>query len=224
MNTDVVLKVFLCIPIIVGAIMCFAGHKVMKTVLVILSFMVGAMLGVLIGVSANTVLGVISVIVFGVGLAVLAYNLYHIGIFVLIVFLTTVATYMICREIIISVLVGFLVGVLAVFLEKPVIIISTSFAGAGIILSSALYMAGFMLTDALVVSAVLWIVMALAGMVCQYFTTPDEVPEYTTAYRSFSEKKYPGMQRAYRNFCIMCGFEMNGSSDECPRCGFSYKS
>lgn len=224
MNTDAIIKVFACIPIIIGAVECFAGYKVMKTVLAILSFTIGAFLGVLIGVSTNTVLGVISVLVFGIGLAVLAYNLYHIGIFILIIFLTTVAVNMICREIIISILIGFLLGVLAVFLEKPVIIISTSFAGAGIMLSSALFMAGFRLQDILALSAVLWIVMALAGMVCQYFTTQDDASEYTTAYRSFSERKYPGMQRAYRNFCIMCGFEMNSSSEKCPRCGFSYKN
>lgn len=77
------------------------------------------------------------------------------------------------------------------------------------------------------IAAILWIPIAISGIAVQYITTKKS--KHEKKYRrlvnqttTFSERKYPGMQRAYRNFCIKCGCELFESTDRCPRCGYSY--
>lgn len=230
MELEVIKSLIACISLIIGAVECFAGFKIMKATLVIWGFIIGAALGVVIGVSSEFVsLGVISVIVLGIVLAILSYKLYLAGIFMITVFLTTAAVYIIDENILVSLLIAVFVGVLAIFFVKPVVIISTAFSGAGIIVSSAYLMMKLGMNPNPAITAIMWIPIALAGTLCQYVTTlkpksdkRKNVSGYGDSAMTFSERKYPGMQRAYRNFCIKCGCEMQGSNTKCPRCGFSF--
>lgn len=228
---DNIIRLFACISLVIGAVECFAGFKIMKTMLAIWGFFIGAMLGVVVGVVAeSTILGFILVLLFGVGLAILAYKLYLAGIFILTAFLTTIAFYVIFEHIAVALLLGIGVGVLAIFFVKPVVIISTAFSGAGIILSSAYLMMDLGMNANPVVTAILWIPIAFTGIAVQYITTRNTKADNMgvkplrspNPSRTFSERKYPGMQRAYRNFCIKCGYELQGTTNKCPRCGFSF--
>lgn len=227
-----IIRLFACISLIIGAIECFAGFKIMKAMLAVWGFFIGAVLGVLIGVAAeSTVLGAVLVIIFGAALAFLSYKLYLAGIFLLSAFLTAIAVYIMFENIYVALLLAIGVGVLAIFFVKPVVIVTTSISGAGIILSSAYLIMNLGMNGSTFVTVILWIPIALAGIAVQYVTTKkikDEPAGVGTSLRSanlsmtFSERKYPGMQRAYRNFCIKCGCELFGSTDKCPRCGYSY--
>lgn len=227
-----IIRLFACISLVIGAVECFAGFKIMKAMMAIWGLFIGAALGVVIGVLAdNTALGIIFVLLLGIGLAVLSFKLYLAGIFILSAFLTTIALYIMFENIFVALLFAIGVGVLAIFFVKPVVIITTSVSGAGIILSSAYLMMDLGLNASPVVTVVLWIPIALAGIAVQYITTKKIKGEklgVRAPLRSknpsmtFSEKKYPGMQRAYRNFCIKCGCELFGTTGECPRCGYSY--
>ena len=227
-----IIRLFACISLVIGAVECFAGFKIMKAMMAIWGLFIGAALGVVIGVLAdNTALGIIFVLLLGIGLAVLSFKLYLAGIFILSAFLTTIALYIMFENIFVALLFAIGVGVLAIFFVKPVVIITTSVSGAGIILSSAYLMMDLGLNASPVVTVVLWIPIALAGIAVQYITTKKIKGEklgVRAPLRSknpsmtFSEKKYPGMQRAYRNFCIKCGCELFGTTSECPRCGYSY--
>ncbi len=232
MDFDSIMRLFACISLVIGAVECFAGFKIMKAMMVIWGFFIGAIIGVVVGVTAkSTILGFIVVVAFGIGLAVLFYKLYLAGIFILTAFLTTIALYIMFENIIIALPFAVAVGVLAICFVKPVVIITTSISGAGTILSSAYLMMGLGLNANPIATTVLWIPMALAGIVVQHVTTQkvkDEKLDAKARLRvpdqslTFSEKKYPGMQRAYRNFCIKCGCELLGTPDKCPRCGYSY--
>lgn len=227
-----IIRLFACISLIIGAIECFAGFKIMKAMLAVWGFFIGAVLGVLIGVAAeSTVLGAVLVIIFGAALAFLSYKLYLAGIFLLSAFLTAIALYIMFENIYVALLLAIGVGVLAIFFVKPVVIVTTAISGAGIILSSAYLIMNLGMNGSTFVTVILWIPIALAGIAVQYVTTKkikDEPAGVGTSLRSsnpsmtFSERKYPGMQRAYRNFCIKCGCELFGSTDQCPRCGYSY--
>lgn len=229
---DNIIRLFACISLVIGAVECFAGFKIMKAMMAIWGFFIGAALGVVIGVLAeSTALGVILVIIFGVTLAVLSFKFYLAGIFILTAFLTTIALYIMFENIFIALLLAVGVGVLAMYFVKPVVIITTAVSGAGIILSSAYLMMDLGMNGSPVVTIILWIPIALAGIAVQYITTqkikgdklgvksPLRSPNPSM---TFSERKYPGMQRAYRNFCIKCGCELFGTTDKCPRCGYTY--
>ena len=239
---DTVIKLFACISVVIGAVECFAGFKTMKAMPAIWGVLVGAAIGVIIGAYTDIVaLGIIFVLVCGLGAAILFYKYYLVGIFILITFLTTIAFYVLCYNIIISLLIAILVGLLAVFFIKPVVIVSTSFAGAGIILSSAYLIMGVLTPEYMihgtgenappVITAILWALLMMAGVFCQYITISNTRSNSNGKERrsvsydptmTYSERRYPGMQRAYRNFCIKCGCELQGAYDKCPRCGFSF--
>ena len=225
-----IIRFFACISLVIGAVECFAGFKIMKTLLAIWGFFIGAMAGVAVGVATDsTGLGVAMVILFGVILAVLSYRLYLAGIFLLTASLAGVAVYIPTDSILPAVLVAVLVGGLSIYFVKPVVILTTAISGAGIIVASAYAMMDLGVNDNMVIMTILWVPIALIGIVIQLGTTKKmtgtTVRRYDDLYdpsRSFSERKYPGMQRAYRNFCIKCGCELLGDSDECPRCSFRY--
>lgn len=225
-----VMRIIASVSLVIGAIECFAGFKIMKAMLAIWGFFIGAVIGVVVGaIGESMALAVILAIFFGIGLAILAYRLYLAGVFILIAFLTTVAIYVIAENITIALLVGFGVGALAIFFVKPIVIISTAFSGAGMILSSAYLMMDLGINETPVITAILWIPIAISGMVVQYVTTQGSKKGkrvsnpngYSNPSMTFSERRYPGMQRAYRNFCIKCGCELQGIN-ECPRCGFTF--
>lgn len=232
MEFDNIIRLFACISLVIGAVECFAGFKIMKAMMAIWGFFIGAMLGVVIGVVAeSTALGVILVLLLGTGLAVLSFKLYLAGIFILTAFLTTIALYIMFENIFIALLLAIGVGVLAIYFVKPVVIITTAISGAGIILSSAYMMMDLGMNGSPVVTVILWIPIALAGIAVQYITTQKIKGEKlgvkaplrsANPSMTFSERKYPGMQRAYRNFCIKCGCELFGTTNKCPRCGYSY--
>lgn len=223
-----IIRLFACVSLVIGAVECFAGFKIMKAMMAIWGFFIGAMLGVVIGVLAeSTALGVILVIVFGTILAVLSFRFYLAGIFILTAFLTTIALYIMIENIFIALLLAAGVGVLAIYFVKPVVIITTAISGAGIIISSAYIMLMKDLNPEPVVTTLLWIPIALVGIAVQYITT-QKIKGNKLGVKSsnpsmtFSERKYPGMQRAYRNFCIKCGCELLGATGKCPRCGYTY--
>lgn len=227
-----IIRLFACISLIIGAVECFAGFKIMKAMMAIWGFFIGAMIGVVIGVvTESTALGVILVVIFGVALAILSFKLYLAGIFILTAFLTTVALYIMFENIFVALLFAVVVGILAIYFVKPVVIITTAISGAGIILSSAYMIMDLGLNGSPVVTVILWIPIALSGIAVQYITT-QKIRSNKLGMKAklkspnpsmtFSERKYPGMQRAYRNFCIKCGCELLGTTDKCPRCGYSY--
>lgn len=215
------LELFACIPLIIGAVECFAGFKIMKSMMAICGLLIGAVIGVAAGVFSDSILiGVIAIVLSGTILSVLSYKFYLAGVFILTSFLTFTATYMIFENVLASVLPAVIIGLLAICFVRPLVIAITAFSGAGIMLFSAYMVMGLEVNENSMITAILWIPIAVAGISCQYITT--QKTKKATTEETFSERKYPGMQRAYRNFCIECGCEMSGESAKCPRCGFNF--
>ncbi|MCH5185841.1 MAG: hypothetical protein J1F64_06925 [Oscillospiraceae bacterium] len=232
MVLDNIMKILLCVSLLVGAVECFAGFKTMKAMLAIWGFFIGAALGVVVGVISGSVApGVIFVILLGTGLAILAYNFYLAGVFMVMALFITAAVYIMCEDFLISLTFAVSVGIISLFFVKPAVIVSTSFSGAGIILSSAYLMMSQRLNANPVITGVLWMFIACAGVACQFITTKNMKPETNgliSPARSenpsiiLTERRYPGMQKAYRNFCIKCGCKLLDTSERCPQCGFGF--
>lgn len=227
-----IIRLFACVSLIIGAVECFAGFKIMKAMLSLWGFFTGAMLGVIVGVATgNTIFGVVLIVVLGVALAVLAFKLYLAGIFILTAFLTAVASYIISGNIFAALFFAVVVGTLAMCFVKPVVILTTAISGSGIIVSSAYLIMNLKMNGNSVATAILWLPITAAGIAVQYITTQktrgarsrhkDSLKSSDSSV-TFSERRYPGMQRAYRNFCIKCGCELFGTASKCPRCGYIY--
>lgn len=223
---DGAIKVLAVFTLIIGALECFAGFKIMKVMMSVWGFIIGATIGIVIGVVSESAGLAISLgLVFGIVLAILAYKLYLAGIFILTSTLTFATIYLVSKSVPVGVIIGLVVGVAAMFFVRIVVICSTAVSGAGMILSSAY---ALMELNADSIMIILWIPIALAGILCQFMTTSKTAAIASLKIfqdkrdgdtMTFSERRYPGMQRAYRNFCIKCGCEMSGS-EKCPRCGF----
>lgn len=231
-GVESMVRLLACVSLIIGAVECFAGFKIMKIMMAVWGFFIGAFVGVVIGLIADSMaMGVVMIIFIGLALAILSFKLYIAGIFIFTAFMSGVAVYLIFESFVVSAWIGIAIGVLAVFFVKPVVIVTTAISGAGSIVSSAYMMMNLGLDENRMTTTLLWIPIALAGIVVQFITTQKikgtnmGISTYMKSANpsmTFSERKYPGMQRAYRNFCIKCGCELFDGVSKCPRCGYSY--
>lgn len=219
---DAITFIFAGVFLIIGAVECFAGFKLMKSLIAIWGFLVGALLGTVIGDATNSVFfGIILVIAFGTALAIVAYKNYPIGVFILTVFLAGVAFYIMTYSKWIPILAAIGAGALVIYRLKPAIIVITAVSGAGIIIEAAhMMLSGG--RQAGIIVAILWIPIALSGIVIQFMTTRKKRKSQKNLTRqSFPTTEGKNDKKMIRTkFCIMCGYEFYGNERECPECGY----
>jgi len=226
-----IIRWFACLSMILGAIECFAGHKIMRLMIVVWGLFWGMFLGVVTGVKTDyALLGVLVFLLLTVGFVVLTRMKYKIALSVFIIFLSSVASYLMYKNIFFAILVGAVFGFLVWYYKKDVSIIVSAVSGAGIILVSAYLMMKVPFYDNPVITAILWVPIALVGIGCQYITLYISEREKKSKQKSRSGSsqknkrgdRQRGLQKAYRNFCIKCGHTMNADSGICPECGFDF--
>ena len=216
--------------ILIGAVECFAGFKTRKAMIAVWGFFLGAAIGVAVGIAfGSSAVSVCASLILGVGVAVLAYKFYLAGVFLLTGTLTYLAALLLSQSYIIAIAPAVAAGVLSVLFVRPVIIVSTSISGAAVLSVAAWMMIGMNPDNfhiPMVLIYVLMIIVAAAGVMCQFLTTSPSkrkvvgTPVKASKTLTFSERRYPGMQHAYRNFCIKCGNEIADQGTKCPKCGF----
>jgi len=187
---------FAIFSIIAGVIVCFRGYRIFKVVLGIAGFIAGAALFYHFGAhyTANMIVLVILAIFGGLIGASLSIAFYYIGLFLLgalagwqLGFLMATAIN-IEFVIIIPIIAAMITGILACFLQKPIIIISTALIGAWSVVTGGFHFFGagiiptdlfsdpFMLVDSLrntnPVVILAWIVLSIAGIIFQ-FSLPE---------------------------------------------------
>lgn len=174
----------------IGALQCFAGYKTFKSVIRLIAFFTCLLLGSLISFSkgASFPVSLIIGVVAGIICAIIAYKLYKVGVFVKAFIdgflvsaviglgmsnisnsnMASVGDLSAFQSILItSIIIGIIVGIVAVIFVKPVIIISSSFTG-GALCSAGLLLAAS-LPDNLV--AILTFVFFTLGIIVQIKTT-----------------------------------------------------
>ncbi len=237
MNSDsyyVIIYAVCVITLIFGVLKCFCGFKIMKISMSVGGFLIGALIGAATAIiSDNADISVFLAIVLGVLLAFLAYKLYLVGVFLLTFFWMSIAMYIFFESVPIALILAGVCGVLAVLFVRPTVIVSTAFSGAGVVMTVIRML--FMSSDPLdllrgttdaesVMLNLLWVVTAALGAWIQFVTTRGEklresIPKASGL--SAGERQYPGMQRAYRNFCIKCGCRLSEQTrSACPQCGY----
>ena len=230
---DVVFVIFAVLALIVGAAECFVGYKSVKELSPLAGYIAGASLGTLIGIFTDSILyGIIFFFVFGFITAVISYFLKSAGIILISGICTVVSVTLIFGNITAGVITGLVIVMFTMFFYKTGSVISTSFLGSAVIVYSAFYLVKFTIEgDILFFCILIWILIDLVGVICQLLTTMydnfdnrsiiDTISNYF-GYDAVLERKYPGFQRAYRNYCIKCGFEVSDLNGKCPRCGFDF--
>ena len=130
--------VFSIFSIIAGVIVCFWGYRIFKVVLGIAGFIAGAVLFYYFGAhyTANMIVLMILAIFGGLIGASFSVAFYYIGLFLLGALAGWQLGFLIATAIniefviIIPIITAMIAGILACFLQKPVIIISTALIGA----------------------------------------------------------------------------------------------
>lgn len=165
------MNVYLILTLVIGLIVCLAGYKFNKLLIVIAAIVGGFTLGMQITANLNvtettqTLISAIIAILFGI----LSFKLYLLGIFLLCFSVTYGSCYSLITienlKIIISVIAGIIVGILAVKFTAPIMIITTSISGA-ITISKAIL--GMLSINSLILQLVIIILMAITGLRMQF--------------------------------------------------------
>lgn len=168
------------IQIIFGILQCFFGYKIIRIILILTGFIVGFyatyFLNVDIGPELNSyrqlIGGVIGAVLFGV--------LYKVGIFLIGALLGYILSILFTNDPTANGIVAVVAGILALIIEKFMIIAATSFSGAWAIIKGVDYyltmntsLAEWDLFDFIYIiprpsMLVAWVILGIVGMVVQY--------------------------------------------------------
>jgi hypothetical protein len=142
-----IIKLFLGIAILIGALECFFGYKIFKTILGLIGFLIGAALGAGIAYaqSGDKIFTLLAGIVGGLIGAGLLVALYFVGVFLIGALLGGILVEMLYRlsnhdpVLVVIITVAIIVGVIAVIFQKLMIIVSTSFSGSWMVVNGLAY-------------------------------------------------------------------------------------
>lgn len=233
MTKTIGVSIISVVGIISAVLICFAGYRLFRFMLLYLGFGIGFFIGALMGVfSENPVILIMFGIIFGAVISVVFYKFRDAAVIVVSAVLATAIIYYLIGSVVISVVFGIVAAVLSTFYVRYTFVTVTSLFGAGLLLVSVCFIMG--MKSLIAPIYILWLIIGLSGILCQLLTTYDLHKYYIWKVfmasikkdnfkMTFSEKKYPGMQRAYRNFCINCGCELLSDNSKCPRCKFEIK-
>ena len=159
------------ITIVIALATCFFGYKLNKILIAIFGLIIGFNLGVTYLpnlLTDQTVIYIVSAII-AIAVGIISYNLYLVGVFLL----CALAAFILCGnlnleeniQMIISIIAGLIAGILGVKFTRPIMIISTSLAGASALSENALTLFNFQNNT---LEIILFIVVAILGIVYQF--------------------------------------------------------
>ena len=159
------------ITILIALVTCFFGYKLNKILIAIFGLIIGFNLGVtyLPNLLTNqTIIFIISAII-AIAVGIISYNLYLVGVFLL----CALAVYILCGNLgldeniktIIGVIAGIIAGILGVKFTMPLIIISTSLAGATTIIENVFSLLNIQNN---IFELLLFLIIAILGITYQF--------------------------------------------------------
>lgn len=163
---------------VAGILSCFLGYRLLKFFMACIGFIVGLGLGYNLSIEYVSNVGVALLIgfVLGVIIALVIFKIYKLGVF-LMAFTATFGFFgqIIGRYnepgwvwLVATLVVAFIVAIIAMKFVKPVIIIATALNGATLTMMGAFKLTNM---DAELMMIVGIILLALLGMIVQFFTT-----------------------------------------------------
>jgi len=188
-------NLMVAVSILIGALQCFFGYRIFKVILAFIGFVIGAMLGGAGGYAASQeqLVGILCALLGGLIGAALMVLLYFVGVFLLggllgaglgaLLFVVGDSEPVPALLLILAVMGG----VVAILLQKLIIIVGTSFAGAWSVVGGFAYFAthrfdptsiesleDFIRSKSTLVYVIVlcWIVLGVVGVLVQYLLVP----------------------------------------------------
>lgn len=183
------------VSIVLGAVVCFSGYRIFRVVLMLVGFLLGLVVGISLMANSGGLIQILVGVVLGLIGAGIFYALYFVGVFLAGAVLGVVVGTSLASLLgvgggvaAILVLVGLIGGaVLALILNKVMIVISTAFGGANAIVQGlALILPGVFGITVMSLSSVpsvsfnllgviVWLVLGVAGVVVQYRNNKSDI-------------------------------------------------
>jgi len=168
------------IGLVIAALMCFMGFRLLRVFVAIGGLVAGAFLGILLGdkIANSDVVTLILVIIFAIGLCLISFLVYKAGIFILVAFTVFSILTVILDGMtlpldyrLIALIAAAIIGILAVILVRPITVAVTAFGGGFAIASNlgALVSGALTLPGAIII--VIGVVLGVLGMIVQLRTT-----------------------------------------------------
>lgn len=159
------------ITIVISLVTCFFGYKLNKIIIAIFGLIIGFNLGITYLpnlLTDQTIIYIISAII-AIAVGMISYNLYLVGVFLL----CALATFTLCDnlnlsenvQMIVSIVIGLIAGILGVKFTRPIMIISTSLAGASTFTENALTL--FKIQND-ILALIIFIIITIFGMLYQF--------------------------------------------------------
>ena len=159
------------VAVLIGLMSCFFGYKLNKTLIAIMGLIIGFNLGIVVlpnFITDQTIIYIVSAII-ALLFGFISYNLYLVGIFLL----CAITVYSLCNNLglesniqtIISVISGIIAGILGVKFTRPLIIISTSLAGATTIIENVFPLLNIQNN---IFELLLFLIIAILGITYQF--------------------------------------------------------
>ena len=142
---------FLAVSVLVGLLCCFWGYRAFKIVLGIVGFAVGAYFGAVVAAHFTGGFGVVAIVAGVIGGLIggaLIVAVYYIGVFVLgalggwVIYTMIAGAAGYGPQMILLIVLALLGGILALFFQKFIIIVSTAFFGSWLIVSGGFSLLG----------------------------------------------------------------------------------
>ena len=191
-----VLYVFLGLSILVGALQCFFGYRLFQFILGLIGFLLGSALTIAIGstFSQEVILVLLLGLVGGVIGAALMTALYYIGVFLigsLLGGILGIALYAVAEinpDPAALLILAVISGVIALIFQKFMIIVSTGFGGAWIVVTGIAYFIAqtvylsnleqtFRSGGSILYTILLcWLALGFMGVIVQYRSSPTKEP------------------------------------------------
>ena len=159
------------ITLVIAIVTCFFGYRLNKTLIAIFGLIIGFELGITYlpnFLSDQTIIYIISTVL-AIVVGIISYNLYLVGVFLL----CALAVYILCGNLgldeniktIIGVIAGIIAGILGVKFTRPLIIISTSLAGATTIIENVFSLLNIQNN---IFELLLFLIIAILGITYQF--------------------------------------------------------
>lgn len=159
------------VAVLIGLMSCFFGYKLNKTLIAIMGLIIGFNLGIVVlpnFITDQTIIYIVSAVL-AIVVGIISYNLYLVGVFLL----CALAVYILCGNLgldeniktIIGVIAGIIAGILGVKFTRPLIIISTSLAGATTIIENVFPLLNIQNN---IFELLLFLIIAILGITYQF--------------------------------------------------------
>lgn len=222
------------ILLVYGLVNALFGYKLFKIVLAIVGFLTGAVIGAVVSLfllEDSTGAVILCTLLGGILGAVLAVVLHRLGVFISVGAMGFCVFYVATQVWFVALVIGIVCGIIAVFLEKYAVIVSTSLSGGAIAGIGAGVLARLDSTGVILVTGLLIGICGIAVQLAMERRKPAAAAVAAAAAASSVPPSWPQGPSSYAPpsgrppaaaadlYCPNCGRQLTRGASFCRNCG-----